>query len=196
MRVTLTALSIFYNSRENGGRKGTSHIYESLLILNLRHLCTIFFQLQNTTFSFNRCVLIDRYYQKYFWLLCRPLRGVEYFCLVCYVLVKMSNFLKLHVQITKLKIASNPFAKGFRESTRSRDHHNSFSHLPSPFYTQHAASMHFHPHHPGPHPHTPPTQFLHPRQLLEANQQVYSIDAVQSSHWHTVFIRSYDKNVL
>ena len=107
-------------------------------------------------------------------------RGI---CLVCYVLVKMSNFLKFHVQITKLKIASNPFAKGFRESTRSRDHHNSFSHLPSPFYTQHAASMQFHPHHPGPHPHTAPAQFLHPRQLLEANQQVYSIDGtVYSLH--------------
>jgi len=65
-------------------------------------------------------------------------------------------------QITKLKIASNPFAKGFRESTRSRDHHNTFNPAAiSAFYNPHFLSQT--PHHP---------QFIHPRHLLEANQQI------------------------
>ena len=69
-------------------------------------------------------------------------------------------------QITKLKIASNPFAKGFRESTRSRDHH----HHPATFNP--AAITAFY----GPAPFAAPPggggQFIHPRQLLEANQQL------------------------
>ena len=74
--------------------------------------------------------------------------------------------LLMFFQITKLKIASNPFAKGFRESTRSRDHHH---HHPAAFNP--AAITAFY----GPAPFAAPPgggQFIHPRQLLEANQQL------------------------